>query len=147
MHSDLRNLQNLHNLDTEIVTRYTDQPPRLPPELRREIELAWHGAPVQLYALADLDHALRLVESWVALGPEQVAVARRAGAAWEITSVERARIHAVREAPGLSATSLTLRGYRFARGRLDCQVEGAGVKVEMRSAISVPVSLFLPNSP
>jgi len=111
MHSDLRNLQNLHNLDTEIVTRYTDQPPRLPPELRREIELAWHGAPVQLYALADLDHALRLVESWVALGPEQVAVARRAGAAWEITSVERARIHAVREAPGLSATSLTLLGH------------------------------------
>src|SRR5881628_2735465 len=74
MHSDLRNLQNLHNLDTEIVTRYTDQPPRLPPELRREIELAWHGAPVQLYALAD-------------------------------------RNHAVREAPGLSATSLTLLGH------------------------------------
>src|SRR2546425_719446 len=77
MSTDLHNLQHVHNLDREIVARYTDQPPRLPPELRRRIEASWHGAPVQLYALADLDHALRLTQVWVALGPGQLSVARR----------------------------------------------------------------------
>jgi len=103
---------DLHSLDAEIVARYTDQPPRLPAELRRQIEASWHGAPVQVYALADLDHALRITQVWVALGPEHLAVARpvdRAGT-WEIESVERARIEAVREAPGLSASTLTLLG-------------------------------------
>src|SRR2546426_826874 len=112
MTTDLHNVQHLHNLDTEIVARYTDQPPRLPAELRRQIEASWQGAPVQLYALADLDHALRLTQVWVALGPGHLAVARPAehGEPWEIASVERARIQAVREAPGLSASTLTILG-------------------------------------
>src|SRR2546426_4198137 len=112
MGSDLHHLQHLHNLDTEIVARYTDQPPRLPAELRRLIEASWHGAPVQLYALADLDHALRLTQVWVALGPGHLAVARPVDLTetWEIETVERARIQAVREAPGLSASTLTLLG-------------------------------------
>jgi ATP-binding cassette subfamily B protein len=103
---------DLHILDAEIVARYTDQPPRLPAELRRQVEAFWHGAPVQLYALADLDHALRLTQVWVALGPGHLAVARpvERGGTWEIESVERARIEAVREAPGLSASTLTLLG-------------------------------------
>ena len=103
---------DLHSLDAEIVARYTDQPPRLPAELRRQIEASWHGAPVQVYALADLDHALRLTQVWVALGPGHLAVARPVdrGGTWEIESVERARIEAVREAPGLSASTLTLLG-------------------------------------
>jgi ATP-binding cassette subfamily B protein len=101
----------MHDLDTKIIARYTDQPQRLPADLRRQIETAWGGAPVQLYALADLDQALRLTESWVALGPEHVAVARRsAGGAWDVHSFERARIQAVREAPGLSANTLTILG-------------------------------------
>src|SRR5437879_5470872 len=110
MTTDLHNLQHLHNLDTEIVARYTDQPPRLPAELRRQIEASWHGAPVQLYAFADLDHALRLTQVWVALGPGQLSVARplERGDQWEIESVERAHIQAVREAPGLSASTLTI---------------------------------------
>src|SRR5438445_12943731 len=93
--------------DTEIVARYTAQPPRLPAELRRQIEASWHGAPVQLYAFADLDHALRLTQVWVALGPGQLSVARpvERGDQWEIESVERAHIQAVREAPGLSAST------------------------------------------
>src|SRR5439155_14861116 len=86
------------------------QPPRLPPELRREIEAAWHGAPVQLYALADLDHAHGLTEVWVALGAGHIAVAQHAGERWELRSVERARIGAVRGAPGLSATTLSMLG-------------------------------------
>src|SRR2546422_7939952 len=112
MTTDLHNVQHLHNLDTEIVARYTDQPPRLPAELRRQIEASWHGAPVQLYALADLDHALRLTQVWVALGPGHLSVARpvERGDPWEIDSVERTRIQAVREAPGLSASTLTILG-------------------------------------
>ena len=98
------------HLDDHIIARYTAQPARLHPELRRQIESAWQGAPVQLYALADLDQSLRLTETWVALGPHHLAVARRAGEEWEIRSVERRLIQAVREAPGLSANTLTILG-------------------------------------
>ena len=98
------------HLDDHIIARYTAQPARLPPELRRQIESAWQGAPVQLYALADLDQSLRLTETWVALGPRHLAVARRAGEEWEVRSVERRLIQAVREAPGLSANTLTILG-------------------------------------
>ena len=97
-------------LDDHIIARYTAQPSRLPPELRRQIEHAWDGAPVQLYALADLDQGLRLAESWLALGPRRLAVAKRAGHGWEIRTVERTAVQAVREAPGLSANTLTVLG-------------------------------------
>lgn len=93
-----------------IITRYTDQPARLPAELRRAIEERWDGAPVQLYALADLDQALCLAETWVALGPSHLAAARRSGDGWTIESVWRSRVEAVREAPGLSASTLTVLG-------------------------------------
>ena len=104
-------MSTTEHLDDQIIGRYLDQPLRLPAELRRQIEADWDGAPVQLYALSDLDQALRLAESWLALGPRHVAVARRAaGGGWEVQSVERSRIEAVREAPGLSANTLTLLG-------------------------------------
>src|SRR5256714_5041070 len=101
-------MSTLHYLDDQIIARYTAQPSRLPLELRREIERAWQGAPVQLYALADLDPSLRLTETWVVLGPRHVASARRVGEDWEIRSVERSRIEALREAPGLSANTLSI---------------------------------------
>src|SRR5262249_19228410 len=67
------------------------------------------GKPVQLYALVDLDHALKLSESWLALGPEHVAFARRtADSEWDVVSARRARIQAVKDAPGLSANTLML---------------------------------------
>ncbi|HEX4682311.1 MAG TPA: ABC transporter ATP-binding protein [Gemmatimonadaceae bacterium] len=99
-------------MDHEIITRYIGQPAQLPRELRLRIEAACGGLPIQLYALADLDTALHLRESWVALGPEHVAVAARASTAseWEITVIERRRIRALRETPGLSAHTLTLLG-------------------------------------
>src|SRR6267378_2896117 len=103
-------MSTLNHLDDQIIARYTAQPPRLPRELRREIERAWQGAPVQLYALADLDQSLRLAEAWIVLGPRHVALGRRAGDGWEIRSVERGRIEAVREAPGLSANTLSILG-------------------------------------
>ncbi len=93
-----------------IVERYLEQPTRLPPELRRHVEALWDGAPVQLYALADLDHTHQLAATWVLLGPTHLASARRAGERWEIESVWRSRVQAVVEAPGLSATTLTVLG-------------------------------------
>jgi ATP-binding cassette subfamily B protein len=98
-------------MDQEIITRYIGQPARLPAELRARIEREWDGKPVQLYALADLDQALRLDESWLALGPSHIALARQTVAGvWDVTSVERKRIGAVRESPGLSANTLSLLG-------------------------------------
>ncbi|HEY7686310.1 MAG TPA: ABC transporter ATP-binding protein [Gemmatimonadales bacterium] len=100
----------LQHTNEAIIARYTDQPPRLPIELRREIEVRWDGAPVVLYALADLDQALSLAETWVVLGPSHLATARREKERWIIESVWRSRVEAVREAPGLSATTLTVLG-------------------------------------
>ncbi len=65
-----------------------------------------------LYALADLDERLRLRETWLALGPRHLAVAsptERHGA-WEVRTIPRSRIRAVREVPGLSSFSLVLLG-------------------------------------
>jgi len=103
-------MSTLQYLDDHIIARYTAQPSRLPPELRRQIEHDWQGEPVQLYALADLDQSLRLTEAWLVLGPRQIAVARRGEQAWVIRSVRRGQIQAVREAPGLSANTLTILG-------------------------------------
>ena len=98
-------------MDQDIITRYIGQPARLPAELRARIEGEWGGKPVQLYALADLDQALRLEESWFALGPSHVAFARPTdGGGWDVASVERKRIGGVRESPGLSANTLSLLG-------------------------------------
>ena len=96
----------------QIVARYTGQPPSLPAALRRGIEAAMGSEPVQLYALLDLDHAHQLTEAWLALGPRDIAVARRAEPAdeWVITAVPRARITGVRETPGLVACTLTVLG-------------------------------------
>src|SRR3989454_4303562 len=103
-------MSTLQHLDDHIIARYTAQPSRLPPELRRQIEHAWQGAPVQLYALADLDQGLRLTEAWLALGPRHIAVAKRESDGWHVRSIERSRIEAAREAPGLSANTLTILG-------------------------------------
>lgn len=70
-----------------------------------------------LYALADLDHSLRLAESWLLLGPRQVAVAKpRPEGGWDIRSFDRSRIRAVHDAPGLSASTLMLVGEPGSRG-------------------------------
>src|SRR6185436_650113 len=103
--------QRITSMNTEIIERYIHQPIRLPSDLRRRIEREWGGQPVQLYALADLDHALRLKESWLALGPEHVAlITANANGEWDVRTIERARIYAVRESPGLSANTLVLMG-------------------------------------
>jgi ATP-binding cassette, subfamily B, bacterial len=98
-------------MDQQIISRYLGQPAELPAAVRSRIEDAFGGAPVQLYGLADLDHALHLKESWLALGPRHVALARPdAKGSWNVRAVQRSDIRAVQDAPGLSANTLSLLG-------------------------------------
>jgi ATP-binding cassette, subfamily B, bacterial len=117
-------------IDKEVITRYIGQPPRLPAELRARVEQAWGGEPVQLYAMADLGNDMRLAETWVMLGPRYIAIAKsRASSAGsrpsaeprtpsaesrtpspDFRSIDRARIRAVRDLPGLSANTLVFSG-------------------------------------
>lgn len=97
--------------NTDIIRRYLDQPEALPPAVRSQIELRLGGEPVQLYALADLDASLCLSQTWVALGPHHVALARANGHGdAEIVTIDRGHVRAVREVPGLSCTQLLLLG-------------------------------------
>jgi len=97
--------------DRRIIERYTDQPARMPAEVRRSIEDRWDGEPVQLYAMADLDEAMTLTERWFALGPSRGATAtRRTDGSWRIDSFERRDVEGVREIPGLSSTVLLVLG-------------------------------------
>ncbi|MGH7711619.1 MAG: ABC transporter ATP-binding protein [Gemmatimonadaceae bacterium] len=98
-------------MDQQIIDRYLGQPSRLPAAVRASIEHAFGGQPVQLYGFADLDHQLHLKESWLALGPRHVALARSdPSGTWDVHAVERNRIRAVQDAPGLSANTLSLLG-------------------------------------
>ena len=97
-------------MNQEIISRYIGQPARLPNELRDALAREWDGQPIQLYALADLDDALKLSESWIALGANHVAVARRQDGVWQINSVERSQVRAIRDVPGLSANTLLVVG-------------------------------------
>jgi hypothetical protein len=127
------------HIDEQIIARYTDQPSVLPASLRAHIEAAWGGGPVELYAFADLDHAMRLAATWIALGPTHIAVARvpagdaggadvpivesgRATAAddADVRVIEIARATAIHEAPGLSATTLSVLGAPSGMRRLPC---------------------------
>ncbi|HEY5418438.1 MAG TPA: ABC transporter ATP-binding protein [Gemmatimonadaceae bacterium] len=98
-------------MNREIISRYIGQPESLPDDLRAALARAWNGQPVQLYALADLDHTLKLEQQWLALGASHVAVARLgSNGTWEIESVDRARIRSLRDVPGLSANTLLILG-------------------------------------
>jgi len=98
-------------MNQEIISRYIRQPASLPAELRANLGRVWGGDDVQLYALADLDDDLMLTESWLALGARHVAVVRAGpDGEWDIDSVARARIRALRDVPGLSANTLLILG-------------------------------------
>ena len=96
--------------DVEIVRRYSDQPERLPDDLRRAIEASFDGRPIELYALADLDASLRLSERWLALGAERVALARRGAGGPDVQSFERHAVRGVAHVPSLSANALGIHG-------------------------------------
>ncbi|MBC8088609.1 MAG: ABC transporter ATP-binding protein [Phycisphaerae bacterium] len=96
-------------MNQEIIARYTGQPVALPPELRDRIERGWKGDRVHLYAMADLSEELMLIEAWCALGAHHVAYATRVvDDVWNVTTVLRADIGALRESPGMSANTLVL---------------------------------------
>jgi len=98
-------------MNREIIARYIGQPASLPNDLRAALGRVWNGQPVHLYALADLDHTLKLGQQWLALGANHVAVARSASdGTWEIDSVERSRVRSLRDVPGLSANTLLILG-------------------------------------
>ena len=61
---------------------------------------------------SDLDPSMNLARTWVALGPDQLAIAHQPTGAGrsEIRNIERSRIGGVREAPGLSCNVLTILG-------------------------------------
>jgi ATP-binding cassette subfamily B protein len=96
--------------DRAILERYTDQPASLPRALRASIERRCLGRPVQLYALADLDASLRLGETWLALGPRELAVASLDGDRPEIRTFPRGAVRGVRLEPGLTCNVLLLLG-------------------------------------
>ena len=97
-------------MDQKIINKYTDQPDRMPVEVRAAIEDAWGGRPVQLYALTDLDAGMRFTEVWLALGEQDVALARIEEDRWDVDSIPRKRLSAISESPGLSGSTLTLLG-------------------------------------
>jgi len=104
------NTQSQQTIDRRIIERYTDQPVRMPSDVRAAIEGAWGGRPVQLYGLADLDAGLRLAEAWFALGEDRVAIAKRGDDGWKVESFSRSSVEAIRETPGLSGSTLTILG-------------------------------------
>nr|MCH9688111.1 hypothetical protein [Deltaproteobacteria bacterium] len=97
-----------HDRDRTIVDRYTDQPSRLPLPVRHELERALGDEPVQLYAHVDLDASLNLAQSWLALGPRHVALARHDdGGTLQITTHLRSSITKIEGTPGLSCNRMT----------------------------------------
>ena len=102
--------QNQHTIDRQIIERYTDQPARMPAEVRSAVEDAWGGRAVQLYALSDLAAGMRLTDRWLVLCEDRVGIAKRVGQAWRVDDFERRRLVDIREAPGLSRSTLTLLG-------------------------------------
>ena len=103
-------------VDQEVITRYIGQPSRLPAELRAQVERECGSAPA-LYALVDLDERLQLSEQWLILGASTLAIARPQATGhrpqeqtWDVHTIARASVRAVRMSPGLSSNTLLLLG-------------------------------------
>ena len=97
--------------DRKILREYLDQPDRLPGTLRAQIETAWGGEPVQLYALVDLDARFQLTQDWLVLGPTRITLAQRGQAdGWRLRTFARSDVDALYEAEGLSGTVLRILG-------------------------------------
>ena len=135
--------------DRAIIERYLGQPARLPSDVARVAREALRGD-VRLYALLDLDGEMTLVERWLVLGDERVAVIDGAGVR---LAFDRGDVREVRDEPGLSSTRLHLRGAPGApplaelrytnrqrraveniRFVLEQQLEGASVQVHQPDA-------------
>lgn len=63
--------------DRDIIERYTDQPARLPAELRSSITaLSADAEQIVSYALADLDQQLAFRQTWIVLTTSRLLLAR-----------------------------------------------------------------------
>jgi ATP-binding cassette, subfamily B, bacterial len=69
--------------DFDLIGRYTDQPARLPDDVREAVARATGGEPLAAYALVDLDARLCLCEQWLLL-THRFVVLCAAGAAPEV---------------------------------------------------------------
>jgi ATP-binding cassette, subfamily B, bacterial len=98
--------------DREIVERYQDQPAVMPAAVRDAITAAWGGAPLELYALADLSPSLQLQHTWIALCEHAVATARQPdnNTPPQVQVIPRDAITGLSETPGLSCGTLHLLG-------------------------------------
>jgi ATP-binding cassette subfamily B protein len=91
--------------DDELFARYLGQPSALPADVRRSAEAALGGS-VVLYALADLDEALRFNESWLVLGARTLALVANG----RVSSFARSAVTAVSGDAGLSCRVLRVHG-------------------------------------
>src|SRR5262245_41775638 len=89
--------------DVELLQRYTDQPARLPDDVRRLVALATGQTQIDAYALLDLDGELRLCERWLVLTPEWVVLHAPGGLPLE---ARRANIERCSLDRGLSSNTL-----------------------------------------
>lgn len=97
------------SMNQRLLDRYIGQPSSLPASLRAQLDREWNGESIALYAMADLDEALMLSESWLILSERHVAHATRiTDDIWSVPSIPRESVAAVQELPGLSANTLVL---------------------------------------
>jgi len=96
----------------QVVERYLEQPARMPDAVREAIERHWDGDRIVLYALLDLDSAMRLAWRWVAVGARHISTVeasddRPMGA---VRTFLRSQVEKIRKVPGLSCTTVKLLG-------------------------------------
>jgi ATP-binding cassette subfamily B protein len=91
--------------DVELLHRYTDQPARLPDDVRRLVALATGQTQIDAYALIDLDGDLNLCQRWLVLTPDGVVlhVPGQPGLAAPRSAVERCSLER-----GLSCNTLRI---------------------------------------
>jgi ATP-binding cassette, subfamily B, bacterial len=136
---------SLDNFD--LIERYTDQPTRLPVELRRELTALTGHSPEIAYALVDLDGELQLSEQWLVLTREHLALCR-AGAAplvYERSALGRATVerglscNVLRVARGVAERPIVLHYTQRQRGAVErlvtlLQLENVGEPLDADEA-------------
>jgi ATP-binding cassette, subfamily B, bacterial len=110
--------------DRDLIERYTDQPARLPEELRRAAVGPTGAQVIIAYALADLNERLGFGFTWLVLTTSQLVVARvRANGSHQIQRWPRSSLARVELSTGLSCHVLRLYGATSAQGQVTPLVE------------------------
>ncbi len=93
------------SLNARLIDSYASQPGVLPPEIRARLRRLWGDHEILLYALADLDESMRLSETWVVLGEQELVLLRPNDI---LLRVPRADLAPIRERAGLTTTHWSL---------------------------------------